>query len=110
MKKRIIVLVLVFMFIAITSAHADRLADLQQEYQRLQVKIAEFKEVRLITDLEFRATVRNLQNDLQRLVGAIGELDRIKKEEAALEIEARKKAEEEAEVEVEEDVPEEVEE
>ena len=83
MRIKIIAFVLVIMFTITTVAYADRLVDLQQEYHQIQTRIQEFKEMRLVTDLEFRAVIRNLQNDLQRFLGAIKEVQRIKTEEKA---------------------------
>ena len=53
---------------------ANRIEDLQKVVERLQTKIIDFKEIRLIDDLEFDVIIYNLQRNLIGVNAALAEI------------------------------------
>ena len=91
MKRGILIFIIILLIPAWAGAYTERIAELQQEGQEIQIRIQDYKEVRLMTVLEFRAIIRSLQNNLQKIMGRIEEIQRMqdkeRKEKRAREIE-----------------------
>ena len=75
------------------NSYADRLSDLQQQTRELQNRIRNYKEVRTMSEIEFQVTIRNFQSELQRVIGASNEAQRVSIEKEVKRIADEKAAE-----------------